>query len=54
MFLVVARSHRQIHSVEERVTEYLSQGFVSTTTTQLQEYVSWREISCCITWVVKW
>ena len=38
---MVARSHRHIHSVEDRVTEYLSQGFVNTTTaTHLQEYVS--------------
>ena len=43
MFLVVARSHRHIHSVEDRVTEYLSQGFVSTANTHLQEYVSYRE-----------
>ena len=46
MFLVVARSHRHIHSVEDRVTEYLSQGFVNTatttTTTHLQEYVSYK------------
>ena len=44
MFLVVARSHRHIHSVEERVAEYLSQGFVNTATSaHLQEYVSFTE-----------
>ena len=43
MFLVVARSHRHIHSVEDRVTEYLSQGFVSTSSaSNMKEYVSQR------------
>ena len=55
---MVARSHRQIHSVEDRVTEYLSQGFVSTANTHLQEYVSYtereRERESLITCVVKW
>ena len=44
MFLVVTRSHRHIHSVEDRVAEYLSHGFVNTnSSSHLQEYVSFTE-----------
>ena len=38
LFLLVSRSQRQIHAVETRVTDYLSQGFLSPANTQ--EYVS--------------
>ena len=37
-YLVVSRSQRQIHAAEDRVNDFLSQGFVDTQ--DLKEYVS--------------
>ena len=45
-YLVVSKSQRQIHAVEDRVNDFLSRGFVDTQ--DLKEYVSISFLSICL------